>query len=126
MAISRLQMNRQLRAYGGLMGDDGRKAYGIGSFFQKKIMDPLKGIVKSDAGKAVAALTAANFAPKIIPGGSDQTLLQRFLPSVSQGLETARGAVSNIFKPRGSTTDTDRVIMNPKEVEEGAVGQKEA
>ena len=42
MAISRFQMNRQLRAYGGLMGDDGRKAYGIGSFFQEKIMALLK------------------------------------------------------------------------------------
>ena len=42
MAISRFQMNRQLRAYGGLMGDDGRKAYGIGSFFQKYIKDPVE------------------------------------------------------------------------------------
>ena len=58
MAISRFQMNRQLRAYGGLMGDDGRKAYGIGSFFQEKIMDPIKKVVKSDAGKAAAAIGA--------------------------------------------------------------------
>ena len=76
MAISRFQMNRQLRAYGGMMGDDGRKAYGIGSFFQKKIMDPIKKAVKSPVGVA-AALTAANFAPKFIPGGSDKTLLQK-------------------------------------------------
>jgi len=54
MAISRFQMNRQLRAYGGLMGDDGRKAYGIGSFFQKKIMDPIKKLAGSDVGKAAA------------------------------------------------------------------------
>ena len=40
MAISRFQMNRQLRAYGGMMGQDGRRNYGIGSFFQEKIMDP--------------------------------------------------------------------------------------
>ena len=54
MAISRLQMNRQLRAYGGLMGDDGRKAYGLGSFFQEKIMDPIKKLAGSDVGKAAA------------------------------------------------------------------------
>ena len=101
MAISRFQMNRQLRAYGGMMGDDGRKAYGIGSFFQKKIMAPIKKAVKSPVGVA-AALTAANFAPKFIPAGRDKTLLLRFLPSVSQGLKTARGSVSNIFKPRGA------------------------
>ena len=29
-------------AYGGIAGADGRKAYGIGSWFQKKIMDPIK------------------------------------------------------------------------------------
>ena len=29
-------------AYGGTPGDDGRMQYGIGSWFQKKIMDPIK------------------------------------------------------------------------------------
>jgi hypothetical protein len=29
-------------AYGGIAGPDGRRAYGIGSWFQKKIMDPIK------------------------------------------------------------------------------------
>ena len=42
MAISRFQMNRQLRAYGGIMGQDGRRNYGIGSFFQKYIKDPVE------------------------------------------------------------------------------------
>jgi hypothetical protein len=56
MAISRFQMNRQLRAYGGIMGQDGRRNYGIGSFFQEKIMDPIKKVVKSPVGKAAATL----------------------------------------------------------------------
>jgi hypothetical protein len=34
--------DRQMAAYGGIMGLDGRKQYGIGSWFQKKIMDPIK------------------------------------------------------------------------------------
>jgi len=34
--------DRAMAAYGGLMGADGRKQYGIGSWFQKKIMDPIK------------------------------------------------------------------------------------
>ena len=42
MAISRFQMKRQLRAYGGIMGQDGRRNYGIGSFFQKYIKDPIE------------------------------------------------------------------------------------
>ena len=34
--------DRQMAAYGGIMGLDGRKKYGIGSWFQEKIMDPIK------------------------------------------------------------------------------------
>ena len=37
-------------AYGGIAGPDGRQAYGIGSWFQKKIMDPIKGAVKTPLG----------------------------------------------------------------------------
>ena len=58
MAISRFQMNRQLRAYGGIMGQDGRRNYGIGSFFQKKIMDPIKKVFKDPVKTAAAAYGA--------------------------------------------------------------------
>ena len=34
--------DRQMAAYGGIMGVDGRKQYGIGSFFQKYIKDPIE------------------------------------------------------------------------------------
>jgi hypothetical protein len=34
--------DRQMAAYGGIMGLDGRKKYGIGSWFQENIMDPIK------------------------------------------------------------------------------------
>jgi len=34
--------DRQMAAYGGIMGLDGRKRYGIGSWFQEEIMDPIK------------------------------------------------------------------------------------
>ena len=35
-------MRKQRMAFGGIAGADGRKNYGIGSFFQEKIMDPIK------------------------------------------------------------------------------------
>ena len=71
MAISRFQMNRQLRAYGGIMGQDGRRNYGIGSFFQKKIMDPIKKTFSSDAAKAAAAIGGGFLLDKYgIPGTS--------------------------------------------------------
>jgi len=36
------QRRRNQMAYGGIAGLDGRKRYGIGSWFQEKIMDPIK------------------------------------------------------------------------------------
>ena len=36
------QRRRDQMAYGGIAGLDGRKAYGIGSWFQEKIKDPLE------------------------------------------------------------------------------------
>jgi len=45
--------NRQMAAYGGIMGLDGRKQYGIGSWFQENIMDPIK------SNPAIAAAAAA-------------------------------------------------------------------
>ena len=37
-----LSSDREMAAYGGIMGIDGRKQYGIGSFFQKYIKDPIE------------------------------------------------------------------------------------
>ena len=37
-----LPNKREMAAYGGIMGLDGRKQYGIGSWFQENIMDPIK------------------------------------------------------------------------------------
>jgi len=41
-AQGRMPAGRMPAAYGGIMGMDGRKQYGIGSWFQEKIMDPIK------------------------------------------------------------------------------------
>jgi hypothetical protein len=83
-------------------------------------MDPIKKVVKSPVGLAAAA-TAANFAPKLF--GQDQTLLQRFLPSVSDALGTAREAIGSgietateaITKPRFPTKDSkDKVSIGDR------------
>jgi hypothetical protein len=47
---------RQMAAYGGIMGVDGRKQYGIGSWFQEKIMDPIKNNPKTAALLGAALL----------------------------------------------------------------------
>ena len=100
MAISRFQMNRQLRAYGGIMGQDGRRNYGIGSFFQKKIMDPIKKVVKSDAGKAAAAIGGGFLLDKYgIPGTSG-------IGDRTQNI--GKGSISNIFKGVGNIFRKDQ------------------
>jgi len=44
--IGPLPDKRQMAAYGGIMGVDGRRQYGIGSFFQKFIKDPIERYVR--------------------------------------------------------------------------------
>jgi len=48
--------NRQMAAYGGIMGLDGRKQYGIGSWFQENIMDPIKNNPEIAAAAALYGL----------------------------------------------------------------------
>ena len=50
-------MARERAAFGGIMGDDGRRAYGLGSIF-KKAARAIKKVAKSPIGKA--ALGYAN------------------------------------------------------------------
>jgi len=54
-------------AYGGTPGADGRRQYGIGSWFQKKIMDPIK---KNPAITAAVLGAGANYFD-MIPGTMD-------------------------------------------------------
>jgi len=66
MAISRMNMERQMRNMGGIMGlEDQRQGYFLGKLV-KKITKPIKKIVKSPLGKT-ALLAAAGFG---IPGTS--------------------------------------------------------
>ena len=65
---------REMAAYGGIMGVDGRKQYGIGSFFQKlkdKVVDDLipNEIKDNPELAAAAALVGANYLDIPLPGG---------------------------------------------------------
>ena len=73
--------NRQPAAFGGIMGADGRRQYGIGSWFQKKIMDPIK--KNPVVSAAAAALAADQFG---IPGTN------------IGGNKVATNWLSNVFK----------------------------
>jgi len=80
--------DRQMAAYGGIMGVDGRKQYGIGSFFQKKIMDPIK---KNPAVAATLAALGSNYFD-VIPGEkSSKGYLDFLIDPVTNVITKKRG-----------------------------------
>ena len=78
--------NREKKAYGGIMGMDGRKEYGIGSWFQENIMDPIKKNPLVAAGAAALAVDQFGI-PGTGIGGNKKTqgflsdILSKFRPS---------------------------------------------
>jgi len=103
MAISRMNMERQMRNMGGIMGlEDQRQGYFLGKLV-KKITKPIKKVVKSPLGKAALFAAAANFAPMLF---GKQTLLKQAgglggLLSKIKGGEGMLGQLGNIFKVGG-------------------------
>jgi len=60
-------------AYGGITGQDGRKQYGVGSWFQKLIMDPIKNATIGEAASKAAsdarvAMEDAKYGKNYTPG----------------------------------------------------------
>ena len=79
--------NRTPKAYGGIMGLDGRKQYGIGSWFQKKIMDPIKENPVTTALVGGALLNQYGL-PDFVPGvseGAGQNFLGKILGGITPG-----------------------------------------
>ena len=73
MAISRMNMERQMRNMGGIMGlEDQRQGYFLGKLV-KKITKPIKKVVKSPLGK-MALAGAALYG---LGGGGTTTIFRR-------------------------------------------------
>ena len=103
MAISRMNMERQMRNMGGIMGlEDQRQGYFLGKLV-KKITKPIKKIVKSPLGRIALGAAAANFAPMLF---GKKTLLQSagglggLLSKVRSG-EGFLGQIGNVFRVGG-------------------------
>ena len=94
--------NRTPKAYGGIMGDDGRRQYGIGSWFQEKIMDPIK-------NNPVIATTAAALGAQYLPFSPVKGYLDPVIDPVKKFLlgETVDGKTTKgiLNKKRGSGND---------------------
>ena len=98
-----MQMERQLRAGGGIMTlDEPRQGFFLGKIV-KKAKRAVKKVVKSPIGKIALAATAANFAPMLF---GKKTLLQSAggLPGIFskiRGGEGMLGQLGNIFRVGG-------------------------
>ena len=103
MAISRMNMERQMRNMGGIMGlEDQRQGYFLGKLV-KKVAKGVKKVVKSPIGKMALMAAGANFAPMLF---GKQTLLQQAgglggLLSKIKGGEGMLGQLGNVFRVGG-------------------------
>ena len=92
--------NREKKAYGGIMGLDGRRQYGIGSWFQEKIMDPIK---RNPVTSAAAAAAAAYLGNKYLPENMGGGKLDNVFKAISEKASDVSGSIGEILtKERGS------------------------
>ena len=89
--------DRQMAAYGGIMGATGRKQYGIGSWFQEKIMDPIKNNPEVAAAAALYGLDTF---------GGDKGILGGTLPGGKKYVNNAIGTAVNFLTGRDKQKNT--------------------
>ena len=99
--------DRQMAAYGGIMGLDGRKKYGLGSWFQENIMDPIK---ENPEVAALALAAGANYYD-IIPGDeySSEGYLDNFFKYVREDPDGSDGERKSILSNIGSAVTQNLV-----------------
>ena len=96
--------NRQMAAYGGIMGLDGRKQYGIGSWFQENIMDPIKG---SKLGKAATVAAATYLGNKYLPKKYGGGKLDDFFKVIGDTVSTGTEKVTDLLGKKVDKDDPD-------------------
>ncbi len=100
--IGPLPDKREMAAYGGIMGVDGRKQYGIGSWFQKlkdKVVDDIipNEIKDNPELAAAAALVGANYFD-VIPGSkSSKGYIEDLFESLPESVKKAPGKVGEFI-----------------------------
>jgi hypothetical protein len=100
MPQPQMPQGRMPAAYGGIMGVDGRKQYGIGSWFQEKIMDPIK---NNKVLAAAAAGIGANYFD-LIPGDKSS---KGWLGSIMDPVTKQLKKIGDIETGTGKTVSSD-------------------
>ena len=132
MQNNTMEPEREMAAYGGIMGSDGRKRYGFGSFF-KKAARAIKKVAKSPIGKAAllyaggaylggtslfagpatsAKYTGGNFFSTLGKRMADPGLLKKlynpaFLQSTASGGVTSANAAEKILQMKNAAPKTN-------------------
>ena len=123
--------NRMDMAFGGIAGLDGRKRYGIGSWFQEKIMDPIK-----DNPVTSAVIGGGLINQFGLPGGSDygKNFLGELLGKVTgTPVDTVLGGrvdgqfnlgdyLKGVVSPGSTSNEIDGLIGDQTGYEGGPVG----
>jgi hypothetical protein len=104
------------KAYGGIMGLDGRRQYGIGSWFQEKIMDPIK---KNPAVAATAAALAVNQFGIPFTGTPGNRTGQNFIGNLFKGRDAVLGkgmdkvVIDGVEKDRAKLFNLGKILDTP-------------
>ena len=93
--------NREMAAYGGIMGPAGRRQYGIGSWFQENIMDPIKDNPEAAAAAAIYGLDTF---------GGDKGILGGRLPGGEKYINNAIGTAVNFITGRNKNKEIEEEI----------------
>ena len=107
--------DRQMAAYGGIMGLDGRKKYGIGSWFQENIMDPIK--ENPEVALAAAAAGVDYF------GIPDYDILGPIGGLGGEKILTGGNTISKLLAKKPGGDDADDDAKSYGEMITGAIGK---
>ena len=122
---SYVQRRRNQMAYGGIAGLDGRRRYGIGSWFQEKVKDPIAKLIPHELKNPVVAAVAANYLPTLLNKPTVLGQLGEKFPTVlgedsmiGKGIEAVKsipGNVMDVFKgSSGSDAEIDAIFKKPE------------
>jgi len=132
--------DRQMAAYGGMMGDDGRRRYGLGSFLKKTVRKLIPNEIADIAVKAAPFVAPFNpIAAGLMSGigGFDQTgkmgssiksgLTNYALGQVARGIGGGTGNLQTGFDPRGGMQNVgggtfSKYFSNPMQ-DSGGLGE---
>jgi len=114
------QNRKQMMAYGGIAGADGRKKYGIGSFFQEKIMDPIK-----ENPALTAAIVGAGINQFGIPftqGDVGERMGQNWLGELLGNIPGVQGGTVDTVLGGGGGGQSIMDIFRPETISTNPVG----